>query len=45
MRLDSSSGDAYVRGGERLGQEENGLPVEGRHLSCRRQIGTDLQPK
>lgn len=26
-------------------REENGLPVEGRHLSCRRQVGTDLQPK
>lgn len=25
-------------------EEENGLPVEGRRLSCRRQVGTDLQP-
>lgn len=30
---------------ETLMWEENGLPVKGRRLSCRRQVGTDLQPK
>lgn len=26
-------------------EEENGLPVKGRHLGCRWQVGADPQPK
>lgn len=26
-------------------EEANGLPVKGRHLGCRRQVGAELQPK